>query len=505
MIRVGVIHIGSSKIRLILAEVEEMGYFKVIDELKTPFKICYELSKECILCSEKLNYILSTIKTYKSLCEASGAKEIFAITTSFFNDLKDSESIVSMIKLNLNLDLKILSQEEEIKFTVLAVNRSMKLSNSLIVEITGTSTNLIDVKDGKINNFAILPFGGINLAYTFNINDRILNTNLDISSSYVKDKLDDISWLNNDYESIIFLGDLAKTIFKMDKFKTHYPLEIINNYEITPVGIHEIYNTIKCKDLKLRRKIDGIDLDMVDSMFSSLLILNELVKMVSPEIIRICNNTIREGILYDYLYKNYNVMDDILDYSIYGILNSLNSNITHAEQVYFISAQLFEELKPLHRLDDKYLNILKTGSMLHDCGTSINYQNHHKHSFYIILNSLINELTHKEHLMSAAVAASHRFNDYHLPLAQFSYLINKLDIDIINKLGALVKIAEGLDRSLVGVVKKLNVYYDDEKVIITVSSPSNLDVEIHQALRGKNFFKEIYHRDLFIEKERWQN
>ena len=62
MIRVGVIHIGSSKIRLILAEVEEMGYFKVIDELKTPFKICYELSKECILCSEKLNYILSTIK-----------------------------------------------------------------------------------------------------------------------------------------------------------------------------------------------------------------------------------------------------------------------------------------------------------------------------------------------------------------------------------------------------------------------------------------------------------
>ena len=53
--------------------------------------------------------------------------------------------------------------------------------------------------------------------------------------------------------------------------------------------------------------------------------------------------------------------------------------------------------------------------------------------------------------------------------------------------------------------KKLRVYFDDEKVIITVSSPSNLDVEIHQAMRGREFFKEIYHRDLFIEKERWQN
>ena len=43
MIRVGIIHIGSSKIRLLLAEIDNSGYFKIIDELKTPFKICYEL------------------------------------------------------------------------------------------------------------------------------------------------------------------------------------------------------------------------------------------------------------------------------------------------------------------------------------------------------------------------------------------------------------------------------------------------------------------------------
>lgn len=505
MIRVGIIHIGSSKIRLMLAELEDVGYFKVIDELKTPFKICYELSKECILCSEKLNYIISTLRTYKSLCEASGTKKIFTITTSFFNDLKDSESIISMIKLNLNLDLKVLSPEEEIRYTALGVNRSLNITNSLVVEITGTSTNLIDIKNGEINNWTVLPFGGINLAYTFNITDRIIHSNLDDSSSFIKDKLNDISWLNNNFESIVFIGDFAKTVVKIDKFRTHYPLELFNNYELSAVGAHEIYNIIKCKDLKLRRKVEGIDLDMVDSIFSSLLIFSEIMKIVSTDIIRISNNSIREGVLYDYLYKNYDVIDDILDYSIYGILNSLNANIPHAKQVYFLSSLLFEELKPLHKLDDKYLNILKTGSMLHDCGTSINYQNHHKHSLYIILNSFINALNHKEHLMSAAIAASHRFNNYHLPLAQFSYLINKLDIDIINKIGALVKIAEGLDRSLVGVVKNLKVYFDDEKVVITISSPSNLDVEIHQAMRGRDFFKEIYNRDLFIEKERWQN
>ncbi|WP_297993299.1 Ppx/GppA family phosphatase [uncultured Clostridium sp.] len=505
MIRVGIIHICSSKIRLMLAEVEDVGYFKIIDELRTPFKVCYELSKECILCSEKLHYVLSTLKTYKSLCEASGTKEIFTITTSFFNDLKDSEFIIDTIKLKLNLNLKVLSPEEEIKFTALSVNRSLNVNNSLIVEITGTSTNLISIKNKEIKDWKVIPCGGVNLTYTFNLADRILNSNLDEAISFVKDKLDNIPMLMDEFESIILIGDFAKTIVKMDKFKTHYPLELINNYELSEIGVHELYNMIKCKDLKLRRKVEGIDLDMVDIIFGCLLIFNEITKTVSIDKIQIANNSLREGLIYDYLYKNYNVIENILDYSIYGILNSLNANIQHAKQVYFLSSVLFDELKPLHRLEDKYLNILKTGAMLHDCGISVNYHNHHKHSFYIILNSFINELTHKEHLMSAAIAASHRFNNYHLPLAQFSYLINKLDIDIINKIGALVKIAEGLDRSLVGVVKKLKVYFDDEKVVITVSSPANLDVEIHQAMRGKEFFKEIYHRDLFIEKERWQN
>ena len=217
-----------------------------------------------------------------------------------------------MIKLNLNLDLKVLSPEEEIRLTALGVNRSLNLTNSLIVEITGTSTNLIDIKNGEIKNWISLPFGGINLAYTFNITDRIINSNLDDSSSFIKEKLNDISWLNDQFESIIFIGDFAKTIVKMDKFRTHYPLELFNNYEISTVGVHELYNVIKCKDLKLRRKVEGIDLDMVDSIFSSLLIFSEIIKIVSPDVIRISNNTIREGILYDYLYKNYDVINIIV-------------------------------------------------------------------------------------------------------------------------------------------------------------------------------------------------
>ena len=165
-----------------------------------------------------------------------------------------------------------------------------------------------------------------------------------------------------------------------------------------------------------------------------------------------------------------------------------------------ISMKLFQALKPLHKLGDNFNNIIKTASILHDCGTSIDYYNHHRHSFYIILNSYINGLTHKELLMSAAISASHRNNSYHLPLPSFCSMINKLDLKVIDELGVILKIAEGLDRSLEGAVNDLQVSITEDSVIIKVFSNTDLYLEIKQAQRATRKFKDVYNKNLIIEK-----
>lgn len=500
MVKIGIIHISSSSLRLVLAEIEDIGYFRLVDELKTPMKICYSLNNTCKVCNEKLNYIISTLKTYESLCLASGTSKIIAIATNSFNQICDNDIIIKSLKDNFDLDLRILTPKEEIYYNYLGVVKSLNIDNSLIVEITGTSTNLTWVQNNEIKEWSLLPFGNVNLTYNYGLNDRILADSMEECNSFIKDNLNSVKWLDNPFESIILIGDIGRNIAKIDKRRRRYPFDNFNNYELLNNEIHELYNMVKSKDLKQRRKIEGLEQDMADTIFTSLAILNELSSLVDSRYVKISNHSLREGILYEYLDNNYDVVEDILDYSLYGILHSLNCNISHAEQVYKITLSLFEALKPLHHLDDSYLNILKTGSLLHDCGISINYLQHHKHSFYIILNSYINVLNHKELLMSAAIAASHRFNNYQVPVAQFSSIINKLDLKGIFEIGALLKIAEGLDRSLISSVQDTNVNFDDDKVEILLSSDSNLEVEIHQALRARDFFKEVYNRDLIIKR-----
>lgn len=504
MFRIGIIHISSSKIRLTLAEIDDTGYFKIIDELRTPIRICFQKESDSSVFKDSLAQLLSTLRSYRSLCITSGADKIIALATeSFNNSLKNfsnNDELFTLFKDEFNINLKILPLKDEIYYNYLGVINNLTVENSLLIETTGSATNFIWIKDNKLKEWATIPIGIINLTTQYGLNDRVLNNVLKECSTIIHKQLENISWLKNDFDSVILIGDLSLAIAKIHKKKNRYPIDMFHDYELSDTDIHEIYNLLKSKDLRQRRKIEGMDLEMPDILFSATVIFDEIINYTNSNLIRISKSSLREGVLYEYICENYTIPTDMLDYSIYGILNSLNCNIHHAEQVYWICSTLFTELKPLHNLNDKYLRVLKTGSMLHDCGVSINYLHHHKHSFYIILNSYINKLTHKELLMSAAIASYHRFNDFQISICQYSCTMNKLDLKHINLIGILLKIAEGLDRTLSGSVEDIKVIIDDEHVQILLYSQLDLSVEIHQALRAQEAFEEFYGRKLLITR-----
>lgn len=501
MNKVGVIDIGPNSLRLMLTEVEDGGYFKIIDELKSSIRLCSDLVNGCEICSDKISLILSTLRAFKSLCTVTGASKIIAVATEAFRTAQNKDLLISTIKSELDVDVKVLSCAEEMHYNFIGVTRSIYVKNSLMVEVEGTNTHLAWIQDGCIIKDATLPFGCVNLSYNCNLTDRISHEDLDIAIEHIHSHLHDLQWVTeNKYDSIIGVGGTVRTIGKLDRVKKRYPLDISHNYELTDLDVYDIYNLVKSKDYKQRCKLEGFDCESSDVIVGGLAIFHSIVKIVDNSNIIISDRGLKEGVLYEYINSKHPINTDILDYSINGILDTLNSNKAHAKHVFWITTKLFDALKPLHHLDNSYNHIVKTATMLHDCGTSIDYYEHHKHSFYMILHSYINGLTHKELLMSASIAASHRFNKYQIPQPPFASIINRLDVKAMELIGVLLKLAEGLDRSLVGAVTDLDVAFNEDTVTITVTSDIDLELEIHQAYRAADKFKEIYHRTLIIKK-----
>ena len=136
--------------------------------------------------------------------------------------------------------------------------------------------------------------------------------------------------------------------------------------------------------------------------------------------------------------------------------------------------------------------------MLHDIGSNITYYFHHKHSLYMILNSQIYGLTHRELVMSACIAANHRDDNIAVNYQQYKMIIDKEDLDLIKKLGILLRLSESLDKSMTYKVSDITCDIHDESVIITTISKGAAYIEIKDALYGAESFKNVFNKKLYV-------
>lgn len=499
MKRLGVIDIGSNSVRLVICEITEAGTFKIIDDLKESLRLGEDVEDLGIIGEEKILSTLSTLKTFKVLCDTLKVDDILAVATEALRKAENSFDFIEKIKDYTGISVRVLSGEEEAKYDASAVMHSMYTSNSIIVDIGGASTELIWVYNNKIMEFISLPFGSVNLTKRYNLADIITTDNEESLKSFLINSFKKVPWLfKANFDNMIIVGGSARNIGKIDRKVKRYPLDISHNYILNDYDLQDIYHMVKSKNLKQRKKIEGLSKDRADIFVAAATVLYTLTDMLKIKEIKVSGKGLREGLIYEHMYQKPNSTEDILDFSIKGVLKSHNINESHAENVYNVSLKLFNYLKDLHELDDSFINIIKTAAYLHDAGISIRYYDHHKHSFYIILNSEINGLTHKELVMSAYIAAFHRNNDFDVNLCQFSGIINKLDLINIRKIGVLLKIAESLDRSMTGSVKDFQCHINEETVDIKIIADKEMALELNDASKSAGKFKEVYNKELNI-------
>lgn len=500
MNKIGVIYIGANSVKFTLMNVLDSGYYKIIDEASSDIKLAQDLIDNDKISDEKIKETLSNFRSFKSLCKISEVKDIIAVATCTLNKAKNYEYFLHLIKDEFDIDVTLLSDEDEVRCTCLGVTKSIYASNSLIVDLCGACTHITSLNDGQIENSVTLPFGSLSHTYEYHLEDRVLYDNLKNAISVVQNSLDNIEWLNkNQYDSIIFVGGTARAICKIDRAKKRYPFDILHNYTLTAEDVHQIYNSLKCNDYSQRLKVPSLSPERADLIVGGLTIFDTILKTVNCDNIIISGRGLREGFIFSYIEDNYGPIKNILDYNLNGIIDYLNINKERAYRIFNMTYKLFDELKSLHRLGNSYDNALKTATLLNNSGISIDYYHHNIHSFYVILHSNINGLSHKELIVSAAIAATHK-NKTAVPLPAFFSIISKLDLKAIDAIGLLLSISETLDRSLENPIESMNVDITEDFVLITLSSDSNISFEIKQALKIKNRFKEVYHRELKIEQ-----
>ncbi|MBM3289042.1 MAG: HD domain-containing protein [Candidatus Hydrogenedentes bacterium] len=170
----------------------------------------------------------------------------------------------------------------------------------------------------------------------------------------------------------------------------------------------------------------------------------------------------------------------------------------HAFQVCRNALELFDATRSLHGLGRPARRLLGAAALLHDIGHTIDVVGHHKHSRDLILNMELPEFTRREKCIVACVARYHRKAHPSSSHATFCDLKDR-DRRLVEMLAAILRIADGLDRSHRASCRHVRVRQDDTQVAVIVDQRKPNPTDIWGAVRKRRLFEDVFHVKVVIQ------
>jgi exopolyphosphatase/guanosine-5'-triphosphate,3'-diphosphate pyrophosphatase len=170
----------------------------------------------------------------------------------------------------------------------------------------------------------------------------------------------------------------------------------------------------------------------------------------------------------------------------------------HARQVARLSLALFDATQPTHELGPREREWLEYAALLHDIGALISYEGHHKHSEYLIRNGDLRGFDPAEIDVIGLVARYHRQTTPKKSHEGYGELPRALR-RTVKLLGAIVRLAEGLDRSHAQVISDLTLARAPEALVITLHTSGDAELELWAAHRHAAALAELFETEIRFE------
>jgi exopolyphosphatase/guanosine-5'-triphosphate,3'-diphosphate pyrophosphatase len=255
---------------------------------------------------------------------------------------------------------------------------------------------------------------------------------------------------------------------------------------------------------KDRARMRGLDEQRKEQIVAGAVLVSELFKQLHIKRIEICPSALREGILLDYLSRHIpdlairRELPDPRRRTVIDLARRCDWHRTHSEQVASLCMKLFDELRLLHGMGAAERELIEYGALLHDIGWHIGRKGHHKHSMYLIRNANLKNFTPEEILVIANITRYHRKSPPQGKHANYQELPKRLR-KAVDVGSALLRLADGLDRSHSSAIVDLRCKIGEKSIRCTLWARSDAELEVWGARRKMDWFTEVFGKKMTFE------
>jgi len=502
--KIGIIDLGSNTARLVIVKLLGDGHFIVIDQIKERVRLGKDMEKDGFLKPTQIEEAIKAIKMFRRLCDAYeiDTSNIIAVGTAAVRRAKNQKSFLEEVLTTCGIKIKVLTDEEESTLVYRGVINTMDVPKGLIVEIGGGSMKIVHYNRRNLLNYVTLPFGAMTLNEKFSGEGISTQETTQKVEEFVTSELEKLDWLKQVEEAtFIGVGGSMRSLCKINQMITRSSVDILHNSEVTEEQFGVIYEKLRTLDPTKKKRIKGVPGNRADILPCALAAINALLKFTNKNSITISACGLREGLMFEYAVPmtQEKPISDVLSYSLKTLVKHYNRNEKHAEHVVNLSVQLFKQLRVLHKFPRQHVKILKIAAYLNDAGTRIKYYDYQKHSGYMILNSSIYGVSHKDLVLASLVATVHKSDEINMSeFLKYKDLLVEEDLEVVRKLGIMLRIAESLDRSMASLVTEINCDVLGDSVILKTQSEGDATLEVRDAINAQEDFYRIFKKKLDI-------
>ncbi len=495
------IDVGSYEMALKIFELSMKKGVKELDYVRHRMDIGSETYTSGRISHRHVEEMIRILSDFKKIMKGYGVTHYQAYGTSAIRETKDIIIVRDLIEQRTGIHIDILSNSEQ-RFLDY---KSIALKHEQFKEIIARPTAIVDIGGGSIQ---LSLFEKDTLVATQNLKTGVLRIHatmeqvhatrlkyMELVSELVNSQLSVFSKLylkDKSIDNIIVIDDYVSPLIQKYKFSSDKEGYVSRSDYL---GFLEQANQVS--DIVVAKKLN-IPEENVPLLYVSGVLIKCILDVTSATNIWAPGITLCDGIAYEYAEKkNFIKSPHDFEQDIIACAQNISKRFmgskSRRETLQKIALTIFDNTKELHGLSDRDRLLLRIVTILHDCGKYISVVNLGDCSFNIIMSTEIIGLSHLERLIVANVVRyNHEEFDYYESKADRLEGISREDYLRIAKLTAILRAANGLDRTHKQKFRDVKVYIKDEELVINVDTKADITLEKGLFNNRAAFFEEVF-------------
>ena len=497
-VRIGAIDIGSNSIRQIVADVSPAGTIRVVDEMKAAPRLGAGVHESGELGEAAMLGALEAIGRMATLARQLGAKRIEAVATSAVREASNGHAFLDLVREETGLRVRLLDGEQEARLSFLSAlgHFDLGVGRAVVMDIGGGSLELSLSADGLIERLLSFPFGALRMTEEY-LRPEPRRRSVRAMRRQVRAALR-AAIGGRDWNGAQVIGsggtftNLAGMQLARQRVQT---ARTLHGTTVARTDLEHLLDALQDMTHEERLTVPGLNPARADIIVAGLTVAAEVLALFKARELTVSAYGIREGLILEAARVTPTVADpgEARERSVRELAERSHFEEPHARQVQRLALQLFDALGERLGCDAADRQTLSDAALLHDVGYHINYNKHHKHSYHLILHADLLGMPPAEQVAVANVARYHRGAAPKRQHRNFGPLDRSLR-QRIERLAAILRVADGFDRGHVGAVAELEMRWLQRAIRITPvpnAGATSLRLELWGASRKSELLSKV--------------